>query len=62
MTPEELKKKIKKETDCYLLREGTNHEIWINPHTGAEFQIPRHKTQDVKKGTEGSILKAAGLK
>ena len=61
-TVAELIKRIKKETSCYLLREGSNHEIWFNPKTGAEFTIPRHKSKEVKTGTANNILKQAGIK
>ena len=58
----EIVKRIKRETDCYFLREGGNHEIWINPDTGKVFAIPRHYSEELKKKTEISILKDAGLK
>ncbi len=58
----EIVKLIKKKTRCYLLREGCNHEIWINPDTGEEFQIPRHYSKELKTGTANSILKKAGLR
>ena len=61
-TVSEVVKRIKKETNCYLLREGGNHEIWLNPDTGKEFPIPRHYSRELKKKTEISILKDAGLK
>lgn len=28
--------------DCYLLREGRSHSIWINPNTGDFDMVPRH--------------------
>lgn len=61
-TASELKKLIKKKTKCYCIREGSNHEIWKNPNTGEEFQIPRHPSKEVKTGTANSILRSAGLK
>ncbi|MBQ7587961.1 MAG: type II toxin-antitoxin system HicA family toxin [Lachnospiraceae bacterium] len=61
-TAGELKRQIKKKTKCYFLREGSNHEIWVNPDTGEEFQIPRHPAKEVKTGTANNILKSAGLK
>ena len=57
----EIVKMIKKRTNCYLLREGRNHEIWINPDTGKEFQIPRHHSKELPTGTAESIMKDAGL-
>ena len=61
-TVSDIVRKIKKETNCYLLREGGNHEIWMNPDTGKAFSIPRHSSQELKKKTEISILRDAGLK
>ena len=58
----EVVRKIKKQTNCYLLREGANHEIWFNPDTGKEFSIPRHYSRELKPRTESSILRDAGLK
>lgn len=31
---------------CYLLREGGNHSIWINPETGDQDGLPRHSEID----------------
>ena len=61
-TASEIKRKIKKYTNCYLVREGANHEVWMNPDTGKEFTIPRHPSKEVPYGTEQSIYKQAGLK
>ncbi len=57
----EIVKKIKKQTNCYLLREGRSHEIWLNPDTGKEFQIPRHYSKELPTGTANHILRDAGL-
>ena len=54
-------KKILRENDCYLYREGSRHEIWISRRTGKKFQIPRHASQEVPAGTLQSIRKSAGL-
>lgn len=61
MKASEIKRKVSK-TKCYKVREGTRHEIWLNPETGKEFQIPRHPSKEVAKGTAEAILKDAGLK
>ena len=58
----EIIKLIKKETHCYFVREGANHEIWYNPDTDVFFQIPRHRAKELPKGTENSILRSAGLR
>ncbi|MCR5417796.1 MAG: type II toxin-antitoxin system HicA family toxin [Lachnospiraceae bacterium] len=61
-TVAEIVRRIKKYTRCYFIREGCNHEIWFNPDTGEEFQIPRHYSKEVKTGTANNIYKKAGLK
>ena len=60
MTYSELEKILKK-NGCRVLREGRSHSIWISDTTGETFTVPRHKTQEVPKGTLQSIKKAAGL-
>ena len=47
---------------CYKQSEGTRHENWYSPITSKLFQVGRHNTEDVKKGTLTRILKDAGLK
>lgn len=32
-----------KANKCILHRQGSNHEIWINPRTGKQTSVPRHK-------------------
>lgn len=60
-TVSEIKRRIRKETNCNFLREGANHEIWYNPDTGEKFQIPRHPGQEVKTGTALNIYRKAGI-
>ena len=57
----ELVRYIKKQ-GCIFKRNGSEHEIWINPKTGAEGQIPRHYAKELKTGTANRILKDLGLK
>ena len=57
----ELEKKLKK-AGCFLKREGSRHPIWHSPLTKKMFQMSKHKSQEVKKGTLNKILKDAGLK
>ncbi|MCL2018293.1 MAG: type II toxin-antitoxin system HicA family toxin [Oscillospiraceae bacterium] len=57
----ELKKLLKK-NGCYKISEGSRHENWIEPNSGRTFQVGRHDTEDVKKGTLNRILKDAGIK
>lgn len=61
-TVAEIIRKIKKETNCYFLRDGANHEIWYNPNTKRKFQIPRHQSKEVASGTVNKIYKDAGLR
>ena len=57
----EIVRIIKKHSHCYILREGGNHEIWLNPDTGKEFQIPRHYSKELPTGTANTILRDAGI-
>ncbi len=54
--------KLLSDAECYIIREGANHEIWYSPITNRRFTVPRHKGQDITIGTANSILKSAGLK
>jgi predicted RNA binding protein YcfA (HicA-like mRNA interferase family) len=54
-------KKLLRANDCYLYREGSRHEIWISRRTGKKFQVPRHDSQDVPKGTFQEIKRVAGI-
>ncbi|MBR0078136.1 MAG: type II toxin-antitoxin system HicA family toxin [Bacteroidales bacterium] len=56
----ELEKMLKK-AGCYLI--GNNdHPLWFSPITGKKFQTSHHKSEEVKTGTLGKILKQAGIK
>lgn len=54
--------KILKKAGCRFYMNGKKHPQWINPKTGVIFLLSYHKSEEVKKGTLNSILKAAGLK
>jgi len=45
MKRSELLKQLKKE-GCVLLRNGSRHDIYINPKTGQKQPIPRHSEID----------------
>jgi predicted RNA binding protein YcfA (HicA-like mRNA interferase family) len=45
-----------------LKEHGKKHDIYWNPKTGAEIQMPRHRSQEIKKGTSERIRKELGLK
>ncbi|MCD8198200.1 MAG: type II toxin-antitoxin system HicA family toxin [Lachnospiraceae bacterium] len=52
--------KILKKNGVYILRHGSNHDIWFSPITNKQFAVPRHKGE-VKSGTAKGILKDAGI-
>jgi len=41
---------------------GGKHDVYYNPKTGDETQIPRHQSQEIKTGTREQILKDLSLK
>ncbi|MDR3289188.1 MAG: type II toxin-antitoxin system HicA family toxin [Peptococcaceae bacterium] len=41
---------------------GAKHDAYWNPGTGSIAQIPRHPSQELKKGTQEKILRDLGLK
>ena len=55
-------KKLLKQQGCYKINEGSNHEEWFSPITNKPFQVGRHNSQDVRKGTCFAILKQAGIR
>lgn len=57
----ELAQKLKK-AGCYIVRDGSRHDIWYSPITGKTFPVGRHKTQEVPPGTLKNILQDSGLK
>ncbi len=59
MRTNELLKKLKK-NGCYLIRHGSNHDIWYSSKTNKQFAIPRHK-DEVKVGTLKNIMRDAGI-
>jgi len=44
-----------------LKAHGTKHDVYWNPATGDEAQIPRHQSQEIKTGTKERILKDLGI-
>ncbi|MCI8283957.1 MAG: type II toxin-antitoxin system HicA family toxin [Firmicutes bacterium] len=52
--------KILKKNGCYLVRHGSNHDIWFSPITTKQFAVPRHKSE-IKTGTLKNIFKDAGI-
>jgi len=51
-----------KKNGCYILRHGSDHDIWINPKTGKTASIPRHKSKEIATGTAHRIIKDLEIK
>ena len=60
MKTQELIKLLKK-NNCYILRNGSRHDIWYSEITQKQFPLPRHKAE-IPTGTLNNILKDAGVK
>ncbi|MDR3021847.1 MAG: type II toxin-antitoxin system HicA family toxin [Clostridiales bacterium] len=54
-------KRLLKENNCKLVREGANHEVWYSPKTDGEFVVGRHNNQEVRTGTLHAIYKQSGI-
>lgn len=37
---------------CFIIRNGSRHDIWYSPKTGAKYPIPRHQSQELSKRIE----------
>ena len=63
MKVSELRRMLEK-NGWYIHRNGANHDMYRHSERPTEPSIPvsRHMTEELKKGTEISILKKAGLK
>lgn len=57
----EVERKVKKH-GCYFVRDGKKHPIWFSPITGKEFQLSKHRSEEVKPGTLNSISRDSGVK
>lgn len=60
MKTQELIKLLRK-NKCYVLRNGSRHDIWYSENTQKQFVVPRHKAE-VPIGTLRHILKDAGVR
>jgi predicted RNA binding protein YcfA (HicA-like mRNA interferase family) len=47
---------------CYFLGHGGEHDCWYSPITEKRFRVPRHPSQELAKGTKGSIEKLSGIR
>lgn len=54
--------RVLKKDGWYLYREGRNHSMYRHNTKEGTVILPRHPSAELKKGTEQSILKQAGLK
>ena len=43
-------------------KHGSRHDVYYNPKTGQETQMPRHNSKELATGTRESILEDLGLK
>ena len=41
-----------KASGCYLVRNGSEHDIWFSPVTGSKAPVPRHGSKELGKGLE----------
>ncbi len=60
MTYAELTRRLL-ELGCLPAKQGSHHEIWINPILGQTTAIPRHYGKDIPKGTLSKIVKDLGV-
>lgn len=51
----EVMRMLKKQ-GCRFESQGKNHEWWVNTKTGQRFQIPRHKSKEIKADTLDDIF------
>ncbi|MCF0174182.1 MAG: type II toxin-antitoxin system HicA family toxin [Bacteroidales bacterium] len=53
--------KLLSKSGCYIVRHGSNHDIWYSPITRIMFPIPRHGSREIPRKTLNSIKRQAGL-
>jgi len=61
MKTSEALRKLKR-AGCWFVEHGKEHDCWYSPVTGKRFRVPRHHSQELAKGTKGSIEKSSGVK
>lgn len=52
----ELERRLRK-AGCRFSKHGGNHDVWVNPATGAVSLVPRHGSKEVKTKTAYGIIK-----
>lgn len=57
----EVERKLKK-AGCRYMKDGKRHPIWFSPITGKEFQLSKHRSEEVKDGTLKSISRDSGVR
>lgn len=46
---------------CFVIRKGSEHDIWKSPITGNIFAVPRHPAKELPKGLEYKARKVLGV-
>ncbi len=54
--------RILKRYKCYIAKAGKKHDMWWSPITQKHFPVPRHGSEEAKKGTLKSISDWSGVK
>ena len=62
MTIAEFVRYLTKKRGIKFKEHGAEHDVYLNPKTGQEAQVPRHSSKEIKDGTKNRILKDLGLK
>ncbi len=60
MKVSEFTRKLRK-AGGHIVRHGSEHDKWYSPITGEEFYVPRHGSQELKRGMEKALRKLAGI-
>jgi predicted RNA binding protein YcfA (HicA-like mRNA interferase family) len=61
MKVSEFIRQIKKQGIMFK-KHGSRHDVYYNPKTGQETQVPRHQSKELATGTRNAILEDLGLK
>lgn len=54
--------RILRKYKCFNAKAGKRHDMWWSPITNKFFPVPRHGTEEAKKGTLKSISEWSGVK
>jgi len=61
MKVSEFVRQLKKQ-GIQFAEHGREHDKYVNPETGQEARIPRHKSKEIGTGLREQILKDLGLR